>query len=73
MKIPRCTSTVYISISKELFLRNLDTFDVLMRKSCNNPRARLLKSENRLIVNILNSYFFLYSSRINIMWKKRIF
>jgi hypothetical protein len=70
MGIPRAARC---SISKECVFRNMDSFDVIMRKSCNNLRDRLFKSDNGLIINAVSSNFFLFSSRINMMWRKRIF
>ena len=70
MGIPRATRT---SISKECVTYNLDSFDVIMRKSCRNLRERLFKSNNSLVLNVVSSHFFLFESRLNKVWLKKIF
>jgi len=69
MGIPRFAR---ISISKEFVSRRMDSFDVIMRKSCANLRCRLHKSDNKLVKTVLESNFFMFSSKINMMWRKHI-
>lgn len=70
MDIPRAAR---ISISKECVTHNIDSFNVIMRKSCRSFRDRLDMSANNIIFNTINSHFFLFKSKLNLAWHKLIF
>lgn len=73
MKIPRTIDGRTVSISREFVKFNIDSFDVVSRKSCVNLRVRLFASNNSLITCIFNSHFFVFASKLNARWCKLIF
>lgn len=73
MKIPKVIDGKPVSISREYVRSNIDSFDVVCRKSCVNLRVRLFASSNRLITCVINSHFFVFASQLNARWHKQIF
>ncbi len=61
------------SISAALVLRNVPTFTILLRKMIYGFYVRMLKSDNLLVTTIMQSPFFIYSSRINARWHKLLY
>ena len=51
---------------------NIDSFDVLLRKSIYNFKERLLHSENVIIGAIVNSMFFI-DSPLYARWHKTLY
>ena len=73
LQIPRLSRGITISITRELVSRNINSFNVILRKSIVNLRDRLMCSDNLLISSFINSNFFTLSSKVHQRWKKMIF
>jgi hypothetical protein len=61
-----------VSISWNLLTRNLNPFEVLLRKCSFNLRSRLYNSNNSIVDNIVNSTFSM-TSKLHQRWDKTLF
>lgn len=70
MKMPK---GIVLSITNKFVSCNIDSFDIVLRKSIVNLRERLMCSNNSLVNSLVNSQFFTLSSRLHSRWKRYIF
>ena len=61
------------SISRKLIEHNLPTLKEVLRKASVSFRERLMKSSNILIVTLVSSLHFMYSSSLSLYWNKSAF
>lgn len=52
---------------------NVDSLQVILRKSVYSFNKRLLKSRNCIISNVMNSMFFLSGSKLHAHWEKVLY
>ena len=61
------------SISEIFVQNNINSFNVILRKTYYQFRARLFNSHNSLISTIVNSVFFYYLSSFTRLWNEYLF
>ena len=61
------------SISEIFVQNNINSFNVILRKTYYQFRARLFKSHNSLISTIVNFVFFYYHSSFTRLWNEYLF